>query len=77
MLDKKGDVRRLLESHDNPDLDQTKLDELVSSNAQLKDVYDSRPELQQILKARAKLYEEEVEAHPNHERDSPSPSPSP
>jgi len=56
-LDKKREVREILES--NPDLDRTKLNELVSSNAQLKDLYDSRPELKIILQERAKLFEEE------------------
>jgi len=56
-LDKKSHVRELLES--NPDLDRNKLNELVYSDAQLKDLYDSRPELKEILLTRAKLHEDE------------------
>jgi actin-like ATPase involved in cell morphogenesis len=40
-------VREILES--NPDLDRTKLKELVTSNAELKDLYNARPELKDIL----------------------------
>ena len=50
-------MRELLES--NPDLDRNKLNELVYSDAQLKDLYDSRPELKEILLTRAKLHEDE------------------
>ena len=57
-LDKKTEVRELLES--NPDMDRVKLNELVFSNAQLKDLYDSRPELKEILQTRAKLFEDEM-----------------
>ena len=57
-LDKKSHVRELLES--NPDLDRNRLNELVFSDAQLKDLYDSRPELKEILLTRAKLFEDEM-----------------
>ena len=36
--------------------------ELVHTNAQLKDLYDSRPELKDILQTRAKLFEEEAKS---------------
>ena len=60
MLDKKQEVRALLESH--PDLDRAKLQELIFSSPDLKDLYDSRPELKEILQTRAQLFEEEMKS---------------
>ena len=52
-LDKKSHVRELLES--NPDLDRNRLNELVFSDAQLKDLYDSRPELKVRVRVRVRV----------------------
>ena len=46
-------VRELLES--NPDLDRNRLNELVFSDAQLKDLYDSRPELKVRVRVRVRV----------------------
>jgi hypothetical protein len=59
-LDKKQEVREILES--NPDLTRNELNELVHTDARLKDLYDSRPELKELLNQRAKLFEEEQKA---------------
>ena len=60
VLDKKQEVRALLESH--PDLDRSKLQELIFSSPELKGLYDSRPELKEILQTRAQLFEEEMKS---------------
>ena len=56
-------MRELLES--NPDLDRNRLNELVFSDAQLKDLYDSRPELKEILITRAKPFDPNPNPNPN------------
>jgi len=67
-LDKKGEVREILES--NPDLTRNQLNELVHTNPQLKDLYDSRPELKELLLQRAKLFEDEQKSLEDQKPDA-------
>ena len=67
-LDKKAEVREILES--KPDLTRNDLNERVHTNAQLKDLYDSRPELKELLQQRAKLFEDEKKALEDQKADA-------